>query len=268
VRKRAKTTLAFLFVALASVAVWQGLREREPVFQGKSLRAWVRDFDDPNTLVWNGKASEKHVRAAEAIRRMGTSAVPFLVEMARAKDSRLERLVQTVALNQRLIRARLWTDKERHAWAVFGFQALGPVGVDAVPALVGLLHDKDLYVQMTAADCLGNIGPAADAAIPVLLQFLNDTNRIIAGKMAGTLGRIHTRPALVVPVLREKLAAPNTMFWRGIVMQALSSYGGNAKEAISSLEPFLKDADRFVRSAATNAIKAVEADAAAKAGLK
>jgi hypothetical protein len=73
---------------------------------------------------------------------------------------------------------------------------------------------------------------------------------------------------LVVPVLVEKLAAPNTTLWRGYVMDALGSFGESAKPAIPFIVPRLKDANIDNRSAATNALNAIEADAAAKAGLK
>jgi len=44
-RKRVQIALAILFVALVSVMVWQGLREREPVHQGKPLGVWLRSLD-------------------------------------------------------------------------------------------------------------------------------------------------------------------------------------------------------------------------------
>jgi hypothetical protein len=97
VGKRAKFAMVIFITALVGAAVWSALSGHEPVYQGKSLQAWMRDFDDPYTLVWAGKESEKHLRAAEAIRHIGTNAAPFLVKMAGAKDGPFERVISTVA---------------------------------------------------------------------------------------------------------------------------------------------------------------------------
>ena len=43
--KRVQVALAILFVALVSVMLWQGLREREPVHQGKPLSVWLKGLD-------------------------------------------------------------------------------------------------------------------------------------------------------------------------------------------------------------------------------
>jgi len=47
-QKRVQVALAILFVALVSVMVWQGLREREPVHQGKPLSVWLKSLDMGN----------------------------------------------------------------------------------------------------------------------------------------------------------------------------------------------------------------------------
>jgi len=40
-RKRLRIALAVLVVALVGLALWQGLREPEPVYQGKRLGRWL-----------------------------------------------------------------------------------------------------------------------------------------------------------------------------------------------------------------------------------
>jgi len=44
-RKRVYIALAVLLVMLASVAAWQVLRERKPVYQGKWLSVWLKNID-------------------------------------------------------------------------------------------------------------------------------------------------------------------------------------------------------------------------------
>jgi len=43
--KRVYIALAVLLVMLASVAAWQVLRERKPVYQGKWLSVWLKNID-------------------------------------------------------------------------------------------------------------------------------------------------------------------------------------------------------------------------------
>jgi HEAT repeat protein len=76
-------------------------------------------------------------------------------------------------------------------------------------------------------------------------------------------------PELVVPALVQHLGATNiSMHYRGFTIDALAKFGERAKEAVPHLLPFLNDADEDNRSSATNALKAIDADAAAKAGVK
>ena len=53
-------------------------------------------------------------------------------------------------------------------------EALGRIGLAAVPALIEGLQDRNLYVRKESAKPLGKIGPAAKAAIPELIKALKD----------------------------------------------------------------------------------------------
>jgi hypothetical protein len=268
-RKRVQIALAVLLVVIAGIIGWQVLRGREPVYEGKGLTVWLEEYlaaDNPFPVTEEKTATMG--RAGIAIRHMGTNAVPFLMEMARAKDSVPKRLIEIIARHQSLIRWQLRTDHEKRQMAVFGFYALGSIGNEAIPALVTLLHDQDSDVRLSAADCLGNIGPEAKIAVPLLLPFVNDTNRIVAWDTTVNLGRIHMEPALVVPVLIERLSSSNAMRYRGTTIYALSKFGEHAKSAIPFIVPYLSDGNDDTRSEATNAIKAIDPEAAAKAGVK
>ena len=41
-QRRAYVVLALVFVAVIGSALWLGIRQREPVYQGKPLSYWVR----------------------------------------------------------------------------------------------------------------------------------------------------------------------------------------------------------------------------------
>ncbi|HWQ91319.1 MAG TPA: HEAT repeat domain-containing protein [Clostridia bacterium] len=267
---RVKLALAVLAAVLLALAVWQCLRSGEPSYQGRTLTAWLLDYvaaDKPFPITEEEKATMH--RAGDAIRDMGTNAVPHLIKLVSAKDSSFKHIITIIAQHQSIVRVNLRTEKEKRQMAVFGFYALGPMGKSAVPALVELLNSQDHDVRLSAADCLGNIGPDAKAAVPLLLPYLNSTNRIVAWDTTVNLGRIHMEPELVVPALVQHLVATNiSMHYRGTTIDALARFGEQGKEAVPHLIPFLTDTDEGNRFSATNALKTIDADAAAKAGVR
>jgi HEAT repeat protein len=266
-RRRVQIALGVLFIALIAVLGGQVVPDREPVYQGRRLSDWLQEYaagGNPFADVEERAATLGRGRAA--IGHMGTNALPFLLQMARAKDSPFKRFITAVARNQSLIRVHWRTDKEMHEMAVAGFYALGRIGKNAVPALIDLLRSTNNDVSRTARGCLGNIGPAAQAAVPVLVQFINDTNRIVRVGTMMALGRIHMDGALVVPILITNLTKSNAVLPTTIV--TLGQFGEQAKPAVPTLLQFLNDDNEYVRVEATNALKAIDPEAAARAGVK
>ena len=74
----------------------------------------------------------------------------------------------------------------------------------AVPVLLGLLKDEDIYVRLAAVSALGRFGPAAKAAVPALSKMLGDENA--GGKAAKEalekIRRSSGRPQLILPSRR------------------------------------------------------------------
>ena len=62
----------------AVVLLVHGRPRREPVYQGKTLGAWARDLNGPDPLARSN--------AGVALRAMGPSAVPFLVQSLNRRD--------------------------------------------------------------------------------------------------------------------------------------------------------------------------------------
>jgi hypothetical protein len=95
-RKRFQIVLALVLLALAgvmllalmSVVVWQVLhpQEREPEYQQKPLSVWLSEYHEHfKTSMEEGvKAREL---AEDALRKIGTNAIPTLLKMAAKKDS-------------------------------------------------------------------------------------------------------------------------------------------------------------------------------------
>jgi len=74
------------------------------------------------------------------------------------------------------------TEPRRRAVAAWRIGRLGRKAGAAVPALMSLAEDDDLFARREAVDALGRIGPAAEAAIPALLKLLgNDKDLRLRG---------------------------------------------------------------------------------------
>lgn len=143
-----KRVLARFLLVLALVigVIWLN-HPREPKDHGKTLSEWLEETDhgDPDTFA----------PVDAAVRRMGTNALPFLLNMVQAKDSRLKQTICAWAENHLQYTLPLRRAYDAHVHAGMGFSALD--GVDArraTPALMKLLDDPDYGVRVCAFDCL------------------------------------------------------------------------------------------------------------------
>src|SRR5665647_398912 len=73
---RTTIILALLAITICAVGCFTAGHQtaNEPTYQNRRLSEWLRDFDN------NNLTPEQKAMAAEAIRQIGSSAVPFLVE--------------------------------------------------------------------------------------------------------------------------------------------------------------------------------------------
>jgi len=73
------------------------------------------------------------------------------------------------------------------------------------------------------------------------------------------LAQIKMHPELVVPVFSRILATNSDQgSMARIYIEALGSFGGEAKAAVPVIRPFLDSAEESVRVCATNALKHIE----------
>ncbi|MDB6067251.1 MAG: repeat protein [Pedosphaera sp.] len=260
--KPSRIALALLLIGVLAVVVWWMLRsaEQEPVYKGKPLSAWLRGYDA-------GMLSEERKEADEAVRQIGTNAIPILLRMMHAKDSRLTERLGVLAEKQHVIKVTY-----RLAWwgyyeAQHGFQALGAKGRTAVPALVELYEKNASGHRSEIAYAIGAIGPDAKMAIPSLINGLGDIDVNDRATAAWALCEIHSELQMVVPALINCLSNKSA-FFRSEIAAELGGLGVDAKPAVPALVALLKDADPMVRKDAEAALKQIDPEAAAKAGVK
>jgi HEAT repeat protein len=261
--KKRRILIAALLVILLGGFAWWLLHPREPSYHGKSLSAWLVQYTESD-----GGASE--VQAEEAIRVIGTNGLPILLKWIGSKDSVLRAKAIALSRKQTLVRIPCYTDEERRIIARVGFGVLGSTAAPAVPALIDLLNnDGDSDVQGEVVMALGRIGPAAQDAVPAIIKCLNGTNRFAALFAPNVLATIHKKPELVIPALIQHLEeSKHKPLDVRRTIEAIGNFGTNAKSAVPDLTAMLNDQDLRTREAATNALKQIDPEAAAKAGVK
>jgi len=261
-RKRVQIGLNGLLVGAVGLVVWQVLRVREPTYHGKPLSVWVEEYDK-NFLSPDNPTRE---RAKRAICQIGTNALPILLEWAAAKDSVLKKKVMAFAKKQSLVKIRFRSDEYYHARSDAGFSALGPMAKPAVPALIELLNRGDYAVRVAAAYDLMWIGPEAEEAVPVLVRCLSDSNNLVCFRATRCLAHIHMKPELVVPALVQSLGQARVPERETIA--AMIAFGVQAKPAVPNLLRLLEDKNSMIWPYAAHALKQIDPQAAAKAGVE
>jgi hypothetical protein len=264
-RKQVRIALAVLVVVafvgvIVSVMVWHLLPRREPVYQGKSLSSWLTNVASTGML---------SASATEAVRQMGTEALPTLLRMLRAEDSSLKLKLMDWANGQHIVKIEHTPAEELNLRAKCAFAALGVKAQSAVPALIKIANQKiSLESQTDAIHALGFIGPPAREAVPSLLRWATNADHEVRFGAILALGRIHAQPERVLSVLIEALHDPDSGVQHGAVW-ALQDFGPDAKVAVPALTKLLNAPyDYESRFAATNALNVIDPETAAKVGVK
>jgi hypothetical protein len=263
--KRVYIALAFLLVVLAGVIGWQVLRLREPVYQGRRLSVWLE------MATRQRMSGNPYDREVEAIRHIGTNALPVLIAMLRAHDMRLKQVIMTWAQKQKLVHFNFRSADQRREDAFTGYVALGSLASVQIPNLMDCLtNDPSPNVRMAAASALGQIGPDARVAAPALFRAAKDTNETVRIHAYWVLGQILPGAQLAVPVLVAGLADPYQAA-RDQAALVLGKYGPEARAAVPALLRTLttnRYAFLTTNRYAGSALKKIDPEAAAKAGVE
>jgi hypothetical protein len=143
------------------------------------------------------------------------------------------------------------------------------IRLGAIAVLNGLPGIQITYINALgrrsgAAGGLGQLGPAAKMAVPSLIQALKGSYGLHEAAIRA-LGNIHSDPDEVIPLLIPYLTNDELS---DKAATALGKYGSLAKEAFPKIVPLLKARDKDARFAAQVALKRIDPEAAAKAGVK
>jgi hypothetical protein len=103
----------------------------------------------------------------------------------------------------------------------------------------------------------------------LLLGDLHQTNEKVQEDAIAALGRIRSQPEQCIPAITPFLRSTNNWIHAHSLV-TISAFGSSARQWAPTLEIIrcLADADGLVRTAATNTLRRVAPEAAAKAGIK
>jgi hypothetical protein len=239
--KRFRIVTGLLLAGVVGLLVWRAPGPREPVLEGRTLTSWL------NHHVASSAASPPYNspgwrKADEAIRHIGTNAIPTLLEMIRARDRPpfVLKLMET-ARRLGLIRSMYRYASLRHEEAEYAFEMLGTNAVSAVPGLIRIYeHDISPSSQRCAALSLGHIRHGAQAALPALMQRFTHTNGEVRFYAVSAVMHIGGEPSVVVPALTSALQDSNVnVRWNALV--GLSKFGGRARPVVPEILRMLND---------------------------
>lgn len=264
---RVRIAFAVAVIGATAFLMWRCAPPPDPVYHGKALSAWLREYAKQPVSFYDGAPPQGE--AVDAIRTIGTNAIPLLLRLTEARGSSVGWQIK------KLVGGHFhWIDNpknfSRHlAWC--GFQALGSSGQTAVPALTKLMDDGDTETRRTAVVCLGYIGPAPRASVPALIRRVEaDGNVEVRSCAILSLGKIHSQPDLVLPVLIRLLQTPSgyddSVRNRLIVdsLSVLPKFGERARAALPTIRPLAGERDYNVRYWADRVLKELSPDGAAR----
>lgn len=134
--------------------------------------------------------------------------------------------------------------------------ALGEIGVEALPALARVATNVRATTRLAALVRINCLGTNAARAAPFLLPCIEDADWRIAGNAADVVGRVGFEPETSVPAIANLLRRPEP-FLRMVAVRSLAAFGKEAHSAVPGLTEALNDSNGLVRFAATNALREI-----------
>ena len=268
--KRRKAVI--IVVVIIAVAVFFGWRLffAEPAYQGKPLSAWVRQFGT-NSFGMGSKSSADE--AERAIQHIGTDALPYLLRQIGASDTALKKKLRATVPQSWHDRLELRDrSQEIRRLGARGIYALGTNAAPAGKALIEIAtRHPDEDARYIAVFGLRKLAPIGEPVFPFLLQCLTNSEATIRDEAAIAIGSMRDRPALVVPILIQYLQSAKTSshtYECSDAVGLLGFFGTNASAAAPVFVELLNHSSIDVRNRVTNWLPYIDAEAAAKAGVK
>jgi hypothetical protein len=208
----------FLVTAVVVTLIGSFSSPSQPQHEGRSLGYWLHLFAESSYVRDETEELAKDTQwkqSREAIRQIGTNALPYLLawiacEPSSLKMSMLSAILKVVPVNDhtRSFLKILFHEYLRADDAVAGFAILGESAAMAIPDLVRLASDpKRDRSSYRATEALFYIGPRSLPALSDIMTNPSAPRRYLATVVVGKLG---TNALPVVPILLDLLVDPDS----------------------------------------------------------
>lgn len=267
-------------------------RPREPSYNGRRIREWLELYTS------DAVTSRSSDEAPDAIRGIGTNAIPYLLKWIRYEPPRWREILGYGDIPDWL---REWivndTKDDLATAACNGFQLLGPDAESAIPELARIMNAPHGHVSSARAmsalhdfgckaflpivfaltnqpwsvlkygfqdnqwitNCTSSLGTNAQPALPALIQCLNHGDEWASGRAAMVLSHLKLAPGLVVESVAASLQHSNAH------VRLLTAAVLESQQAEPPLDPevrtwlmLLDDPSPTVRTNATNILRALD----------
>lgn len=290
-RKTAFGGLAALVGVGIMLVAWRITLPEEPSFQGRSLTDWLVQVRDREDL-------------AAALHAMEPNAVPLLTQQLDRAPSRASRLREHLDVGG-VLSSRFPPRPDPRLFAAYGLGILGPVALEAAPALEALQASaSDDHLRLTTTFALMRIrgespgyyiekladtsdaaandwhesvsmimmfGREASNAVPLLIEALGTTNnlnyRLVQARACEALGAVRSRPDIAVPALANALASPNLEV-KHSALRALNEFGAEARAARTAVAASLHDPDPWIRTNSALLLREMDSQSGANERLE
>jgi len=230
---------AIAVAIIASVLLTASRQPVEPLLDGKPPSYYL------DRQTYGELRTERSAR--ETIREFGTNALPYLIEILDARESRFKVKLRELAQSQTLIRFRFTPLYILQSQAAMACQELGPLAAPAIPSLTRFVDDPVLAAAVLSS--LAMIGPET---FPIL------TNALLNGippariEAAGALRYMEPR-SLPLHALLHSLGDPVAAV-RANAASSLGFLGCEPEMVVPALITCLDDPDASVRSSAVQGL--------------
>src|SRR5438105_9914846 len=133
--RRRNVIVLLVVLTCVGISCYFLLPQSQANYNGKSLNQWLTAYE--NTT---GAAQDN---AADAVRQIGTNALPLLMRKLRAKDSETISLLVKIAGQSALNGLGVLTAAQHRSQALTGLFLLGDAAAPAMPKMIKLLNTND-----------------------------------------------------------------------------------------------------------------------------
>jgi HEAT repeats len=188
-------------IAITAIALfvgWFALQRalnREPRYQDRTLTQWLEVYHYSIRPHADYSDIERLQRSTNAIKQIGSNAIPFLLKKLSAKENRVGHAFKSWVGKQRLIQFHFTDYRLENLLGLNGFWVLGKDAMCAVPALTKLTKHPDKQLRCFALNSLECINPERETFLPILIQTLHDPDPEVRAISARMLRKLYPEEA-------------------------------------------------------------------------